>query len=348
MTAVLRKYIVLEVTVLLLVIFACTPFRMQVADDYVLHQSVVPENESMVLERIAFGSCNKHDKAQPMWQYVSRQSPDLWVWLGDNIYGDTDNMVLMKQKYDLQLKHSDYQSFIKDVPVIGIWDDHDYGSNNAGKEFPLKAESQNLHFNFLNVPRNAVQRKTPGIYSSYSFGSGDKKVKFFMLDTRSFRDNPKTGGTMLGSKQWEWLEGEMKKSDAAVNIICSSIQAIPAQHSFEKWENFPLEREMLISMIEKYELQNPIIISGDRHIGEVSRLQVADSDCVIYEVTSSGMTHSYFAHPGNEDNDHRLGKIVSKKNFGLIEIDWSSENPKINLSINGLDDVEFESYQVDN
>src|SRR5687768_6847248 len=94
--------------------------------------------------KIAFGSCNRQDLPQPLWEVIAGDQPDLWIWLGDNIYGDSNDMGVIKAKYDKQLQHPGYQKFTAQVPVIGTWDDHDYGRNDAGKSYPYKKATQQL------------------------------------------------------------------------------------------------------------------------------------------------------------------------------------------------------------
>jgi len=336
---------------LLLVYFtlsSCFKTFHQFEDEPVKHISLPADNPNKNISVIAFGSCNKHDAPQPMWSFIKNQNPDLWIWLGDNIYGDTEDMVIMNQKYNYQLRKATYQNFIKDVPVIGVWDDHDFGKNNAGFEFAAKKESQRLMLNFFNVPQNAPQRKQDGVYSAYTFGEDNKKVKVILLDSRYFREAPKSNGTILGETQWLWLENELQNNDATITIIGNGIQVIPAEHRFEKWQNFPNERDRLFELIEKSNLTNVVLISGDRHIGEISKMKIGERKQALYEVTSSGLTHSYALHNGKEPNQHRLGKIVSDKNYGLIKIDWNTNPPNVELSINGLDDVVFEKFVVEN
>lgn len=52
---------------------------------------------------VAFGSCNRHELPQPLWPVIARDRPDVWVWLGDNIYGDSDDAQVLRQKYTAQL-----------------------------------------------------------------------------------------------------------------------------------------------------------------------------------------------------------------------------------------------------
>lgn len=97
---------------------------------------------------IAFGSCNRQNLPQPLWDVIANDKPDLWIWLGDNIYGDSNDMAVLKAKYDLQANQESYKRLTAQTPVIGTWDDHDFGRNDAGKTYPFKKESQQLALNF--------------------------------------------------------------------------------------------------------------------------------------------------------------------------------------------------------
>ena len=119
------------------------------------------------LTTIAFGSCSRQSLPQLMWPFVLDQSPDLWIWTGDNIYGDSEDMGVLKKKYDRQKSEANYQKMRASMDIIGIWDDRDYGVNDGGKEFPKRAESRDLMFEFLNVPKSHPAWKREGAYQSY-------------------------------------------------------------------------------------------------------------------------------------------------------------------------------------
>ena len=133
---------------------------------------------------IAFGSCNKRHLPQPLWEVIQKINPDLWIWMGDNIYGDTEDMAVMKEKYTQQFNLKAYKAFRESIPIIGTWDDHDYGKNNAGGWYPMKKESQQLALDFYEEPEGTARRKQAGLYTAYEFGSNDRKVKVILLDTR--------------------------------------------------------------------------------------------------------------------------------------------------------------------
>lgn len=306
------------------------------------------------LTRIAFGSCSKHDLPQPLWPSILANQPQLWIWLGDNVYGDTEDMNVLKNKYDSQKQNPDYQKLTASVPVIGIWDDHDYGVNDGGQEYPKKRESQQLMLDFLGEPADSPRRKREGGYASYTYGSGKQQVKVILLDGRYFREAlPRVNsvyqinetGTFLGEAQWQWLEKELENSKAAVHIIGCGIQFIPEEQKYEKWANFPQARKRLFDLLAKTKPAGTVLVSGDRHIGEISRYKPDGMPYPIYEITSSGLTHVYEGG-GVELNRYRVGEQIKKLNFGLLEIDWTQPKPQVTLQIRGKDNAVYLSEKV--
>ncbi len=323
---------------------------------FLLLSSAALRAQSPISTTIAFGSCSDADDTVQLWREVLHQKPEIWVWLGDNIYADTTDEAVIKAKYNRQKNHPDYQKLLSTCPIIGTWDDHDYGVNDGGKEFARKKESKELMLDFLNVPENAEVRKHEGVYSSYILGSGNQKVKIILLDTRSFRDalkestqkneryTPTPVGDMLGEEQWAWLENELQHSDAAINIIGSSIQFIPVQHGYEKWMNLSSSRDRMLDLLKKYNTKKTFFISGDRHIAELSRMKVKGLPYTLYDFTSSGLTHTWDA--GTEENKYRVGELIKQKNFGVIKIDWSRTSPTLLLEVYSTNSKRYLTYVI--
>ena len=293
--------------------------------------SVLPAIASEPVERIAFGSCNKHDSEQPMWQVIQQQEPDVWIWTGDIIYGDTEDMALLRSKYDAQKARPDYARFASTCDVIGIYDDHDYGVNDGGKEYLKRAESQQLLLDFLDVPADAPRRAQDGAYGSHLYGSGDQQVRIMLLDARYHRDSPGENADVLGVDQWAWLEEQLTTTQARLNIIASGIQVLPTEHKYEKWANFPKARKRLLDLVRTSGARGVMFLSGDRHLAEISRLD-SPSHEPLYDVTSSGLTHSWTSFPG-EPNGLRIGSVYHQLNFGLLTIDWRPEPAVVDLQI---------------
>jgi alkaline phosphatase D len=312
---------------------------------------------------IAFGSCSDEDEPQEMWKEVIALKPNLWIWGGDNVYADTQDMMVLKAKYDKQKSNGDYQKLLRTCPITGTWDDHDYGVNDGGKLYPKKDESKKYLLDFLGIaePNSVFERS--GVYNSLVIGKGKRKVKIINLDTRSFRDTimkvsyvdsltkkkqtkyaPNDTGDVLGAAQWEWLADELQ-SDAQLIIVNSSIQVLSNEHRFEKWANLPTARKRLLDLIEASK-KRVIIISGDRHVAEFSKIDLPGLGYPLYDFTSSGITHTW-AEPWVEHNPYRVGDLVIQKTFGLIQIDWSGKAPKVSLQIKGLAHATYAERVID-
>lgn len=254
-------------------------------------------------------------------------------------------MVKMKADYDLQKSHPDYQTLLEKIDVIGVWDDHDLGGNDMGSEYPKKDESRDLLFDFLDVPKDNEAWDRKGAYQSYSYTFDEKKLKIILLDARYFRDSlmwtldPKTAqinedGEVLGEEQWTWLEGQLSDDAVDMFLVGSGIQVLAEDHRFEKWANFPKERTRLLNLVAEKVNVPLAFISGDRHISEVSKLEIEGYDFPIYDITSSSLTNPW-DEESPEVNELRVGTTTYLVNFAVVDIDWSGEQPSIQLKFVG-------------
>jgi alkaline phosphatase D len=294
------------------------------------------------LSRIAFGSCSDEDRPQPLWMPIVNRRPDLWIWMGDNVYADTPDPAAMRAAFDRGKANPGYQALLATTPVIGTWDDHDYGLNDGGREWAAKDAAQRALLDFLDEPADSPRRRRAGVYESYTYGPPGRQVKVILLDTRYHRDryhrteyplNPT--GDVLGQEQWAWLERELRGSTAQVHLIGSSIQVVPEEHGFEKWANFPAARERLFRLIGQTRAPGVVFISGDRHIAEISRVAGTAAGYPIYDVTSSGLTHTW-RERREEPNRHRIGEMIVALNYGMLDIDWNAHPVTLRFTI--LDD----------
>ncbi|MDA0708973.1 MAG: alkaline phosphatase D family protein [bacterium] len=81
--------------------------------------------------RLAFGSCARIDLPQPIWHTIAQWHPDVFVTLGDIIYADTHNLRQMRAMYGQMDHQAEFAAFRKTCPIVGIWDDHDFGENDG-------------------------------------------------------------------------------------------------------------------------------------------------------------------------------------------------------------------------
>ncbi|MCF8258183.1 MAG: alkaline phosphatase family protein, partial [Flavobacteriales bacterium] len=261
--------------------------------------------------RIAFGSCSLQFGKQRIWKNIIDKKPDVWIWLGDAIYADTEDMAKMAAKYAQLDSNANYCTMKQAVPIIATWDDHDYGGNNLGKHYPQKVESQKQFLTCFNEPKDSPRWNREGIYTSYSYGAGDRKVKVILLDTRYHRDDPGPEADMLGEAQWAWLEEEFRNSDAVINIIGSSVQFVNEFKAFENWAKFPASQKKMVDLIVSTGLKGAFMISGDVHYGALAKRSYERMSYPIYDFTSSGLTH------GNQITGFKNKYRVPGSRFGF-------------------------------
>jgi alkaline phosphatase D len=308
--------------------------------------SATAQNTSApALSRIVFGSCCHESKPAPIFQSILTHKPQLFIWMGDNIYGDSPNTAVLREKYQLQQFRPSYRELCDLCPVIGTWDDHDFGANDAGKNYPNRVESQQAFLDFLREPDNSKRRKQEGVYATYTYGPTDEQVRVILLDTRYFRDDIGSNGDILGETQWAWLEKTLKSSKAEVNLVVSSFQVIPEEHRFEKWANFADARKRLLALLAKPEMPPVILLSGDRHLSEISQLPAEVTGYPLTEITSSALTQSG-GGSSKEVNRHRIGENYTLNNFGSLNIDWSRTPPVITAAIHNTDGAPVRAVSI--
>lgn len=300
------------------------------------------------LRHIVFGSCL--DKTEhPMLDRTLTLPMDLFVYLGDNIYADTEDMNVMRAKYRALADSRFHRGLLQRAPVLATWDDHDFGANDGGADYPKRREAQREFLDWLQVPADSPLRRREGVYDARVFGPAGQSVQVLLLDTRYFRSPlkrvPKSQGgvggsavpnedpaaTLLGEAQWRWLEEQLRQP-ARLRLIASSIQFAAAASGSESWANFPREQRRLIELIRSTQAEGVLFLSGDRHWCEFSTL-TEKVPYPLHDLTASSMTQ---VHPRGTPtpNVHRsLPKTFHRPNVGTLDIDWQAADPELRLRI---------------
>lgn len=306
---------------------------------------------SLPLTEIAFGSC--HDPSQPGMEILGRiaqEEADLFIYTGDNVYGDAwswdATLPELRTAYSLLADSADFQVLRASTPMLATWDDHDYGLNDFGINFPYKEYAETLFLDFWGVPEADERRERPGIYTSRVYGPENQRTQIILLDTRYFRTDlaptPERGAegmeryvptddpdqNMLGDAQWAWLEDQLQVP-ADLRLIVSSIQVHADGHGWEAWRTMPLERQRLYDLIDESGAEGVIFVSGDRHS---SGLYVRE-DVIgypLYEITSSALNMSY-RDENNEAGPHRIGEMYAPVNYGVIGVNWDDRSVSLEI-----------------
>jgi alkaline phosphatase D len=316
--------------------------------------------EGRTLTRIGFGSCAEGGKEQPIWQAILASRPDLFVFLGDNVYGDTRDMAVLRAKYAQLAAQPGFEALRAAVPVAATWDDHDYGEDDAGAEFPAKQASREVFLEFWDVPADSPRRARDGVYTSHVFGPPGQRVQLILLDLRYNRTplvrgdrspssykrwawarhrqglevpgpyvrNADPRATMLGERQWQWLAQQLEVP-ADVRLIGSSLQVLADFPGWEAWSLFARDQQRLIELVREKRARGVVFLSGDTHYAELSSLDV-NVPYRLWDLTSSGLTEVW---PAATPNVNRVSEVVREPNFGLVEIDWQGADTQVQLSI---------------
>ena len=283
--------------------------------------------------KFGLGSCLDQNYPQPIWNSIEKEKLNYFVFLGDNVYGDLPSGSLIKMKYAYKKQRSILPEFLDQMEVYPIWDDHDFGINDGGGDYKLKKDAKKMFLDFWEIPKNDIRYKREGIYFSDEKIFFDKKFKLIFLDTRYFRSKlikendtyiKNEDGTILGKEQWNWFSEELK-DDFDFLIVFSSIQILAEDHRFEKWSNFPSEKNKLLDYLHEFKGKT-LLVSGDRHRGGIYTKNN------LIEITASSLNK-----PGSfdfESDKYLVGKTFPEENYGTIEI--SKTATKVNLkSISG-------------
>lgn len=295
--------------------------------------------------KIGFGSCLDQVKPLTILNAVKAAVPDMFIMVGDNVYGDTHDGELTKMADAYDRQKANFHKLELDFPVEAIWDDHDYGLNDAGEDYPHRDASEQLFFDFWEVPDDDVRRTRPGLYWEQRLQISGKTVQIIYLDTRYFRgklvptDEESAEGkeryvptddttqTMLGDTQWKWLRQTLSPS-ADFRLIVSSIQFLAAGHGWECWRMMPHERTRVTALIDEVGVDKVLFLSGDRHRGGLYRFTTPGGN-TIHEITSSPLNATTF--PAEENGPFRIGSTYRDLNFGLITIDTTLNTMLVEL-----------------
>ena len=329
-----------------------------------------------IITNFTFGSnyYGRYSQEEDIFQTIITHNPNLWIWLGNAVYLDkpnfnyfsnspeTMNWEFINLLYEKAKNNKYYKKLREEVPIIGIWGDEEYGVLNGDKENNLKESYKQYYLDFLDADildqrRNYVNM---GIYSTYSFGTGNHTVRFILLDlkynqTSYLKEEEKYD--MLGEDQWNWLENIFKLTKETYTFICMSNQILPNDRFIiKKW--YSGSRKRLFNLIGKYKRNGVIFLSGGLGFAQILKTfcPLPKIGYNLYECTSSGLSHSnkISSYINNiYHNDYLIENTnFNGINFGEVIINWGEEknnvdNSYIELNIYDQDDKKVSDVRID-
>ena len=278
--------------------------------------------QAQTTHRIAFGSCADYvgEKGDSILATIAAKTePDLFLWLGDNIYyekADYASPAGMKEALQKRFSNPLAKSFLLSIPHRAIWDDHDYGPNDSDSSFVYRKESQQIFARFWKETPTKLNK-----YGDLRWLERRGNLLIVGLDNRSHRGP--VGTQMLGSGQLHWLESVLlEHQDATVVLVAVGSQVLNEAHVFENYVRFP-ERKHFLELLDRAPQKRIVLLTGDRHHSETNRLLLPSGKSLV-EYTSSALSSKLFAPTPKEveANIHLdPSSVVTDYNYGLLELD---------------------------
>jgi alkaline phosphatase D len=273
--------------------------------------------------KIAFGSCARIQAhpVQPIWDAVAAAAPDMFLWLGDNVYHDTLEPAIMDEMWRMQRNVPNLQPILRSIPNLAIWDDHDFGLNDHDRESPVKQASLASFSRYWANPAYGLP-ETPGVFFKQAYGH----VDLFMLDGRYHRDPnaapDQTSKTMLGAGQLAWLKEGLKDSRATFKILaCGSGWSNAKGHGGDSWASYQRERNTLFDFIRDERIAGVALVSGDTHVGELNAIPWSERGGYdLYDFVSSPLAQETETSWTVRRPEIRIRQVYSSDvNFGMLE-----------------------------
>jgi alkaline phosphatase D len=290
-----------------------------------------------------------------IFETMAKTPADFNIWLGDNWYARESDF---GSPWGLNYRASHdratpvLQAFMASMPQYAIWDDHDFGPNDADKSYIFKEQSRAVFKSYWMNP--SFGEKNEGIYTKLSWSD----VDFFLLDDRYFRSSddlpdsingqPNQEKTFYGKQQLDWLKNALLFSKATFKIIVTGSQALNPLSKYECLQHYPYEYHQLLDFISDQKMDGILFLTGDRHHSEVIRLPRAEK-YPLYDITVSPLTSGIGKVTGAEVNNsfREPGTLVEAQNFGRISVSGKKKERMLRIEWIGIKGEILASWSVD-
>lgn len=289
------------------------PFRLRTA----------PEKGKARTFRVAFGSCPRFqdDRVQPIWGVVEGLRPDVFLWIGDNVYADATDPEIQREEHRRQRDVAGLQGVLHNISHLAVWDDHDFGLNNSDRTNPIRSEALGVFRQYWANPAYGLP-EVPGVFFSYSFGA----VDFFFLDDRFYRDPNTTPDapdkTLLGAGQFSWLLAELKRSRATFKVLVSGTTfSVDKGVMSDSWTGYRHERDRLFDFIRDNGIGGVVLASGDVHVGALNAIAWSERGGYdLYDLISSPLAQKSPDSWLEQRPQHRIRPVYFQgSNVGVID-----------------------------
>ncbi len=266
---------------------------------------------------------------------ILRQLPDAMIWLGDNVYlreADYTSPKLIRRRFAHTRSALELRRLLSNVHNYAIWDDHDYGPDNSDRTFVFKDHSLKAFQLYWGNPSYGMPG-VPGVFGSFAWGDAE----FFLLDNRTYRSPnhapPGPDKRLLGEAQLQWLIDSLTSSRARFKVVAAGGQFLNPVDRFETYSRFAHEKQRFLDALTERKIDGVVLISGDRHFSELTRLERSGS-YPLYEFTSSPLTAGAGGpSAAEEENPLRVdGTVVRERSFGILSFSGAPEERTLKMT----------------
>jgi hypothetical protein len=208
-----------------------------------------------------------------LFDTVRAKNPLFFVHMGDMHYNDggnePDSILNYHRCWDKVFQLSNRQRlFWQHVPVEYMWDDHDFGPNDAAGNWEFKKFARLAFQETVPTYPLAAGTGNTALYRTWSVG----RCFFIMLDTRSeaspvaATDGPSK--TRLGTVQKAWFKQQLlfgAANYAFTFVITPTTWGGAASPGSDTWAGYAVERTELLDFIVANNLTGIAMLSGDMH-----------------------------------------------------------------------------------
>jgi alkaline phosphatase D len=266
---------------------------------------------------------------------MAAQAPDMMLWLGDNVYlrqADYDSRWGMAERYRHTRALPRLQRLLQSAHHYAIWDDHDYGPDNASRSFEFGDTSLELFRRYWANPSYGLHG-SGGIFTKAAFNG----VDFFLLDNRSWRDRDRgpdnPDKAMFGTAQLAWLKDALVASKAPFKVIASGSQLLNDMTGKEAWTHFPHERADFLAWLQETRIDGVLLLSGDAHYSALFSLPREDG-YPLYELTCSPLTSGVHRGGFGQENPRlQPGTYVAERNFCRLDFSGPQADRRLQISV---------------
>lgn len=283
-----------------------------------------------------------------IFKSIVAQHPDFMLWMGDNMYlryPDFYAQTAIDRRYRQLRRLPEIQTLLSALPQYAIWDDHDYGDNDADRSYRLRPDSLRNFQNYWANPSYGTP-EAPGVFTHFQWSDAE----FFLTDDRYYRapnPDPDPQRDFFGPAQLQWLKDSLIGSDARFKIIVIGNQVLNTQNPSENMYTYQREYTDFLHWLQESQIPGVILLSGDRHHSEMLK-QERPGWYPLYEWTVSPLTaNAYPPFPEEQEVPQRIpGSLFVGRNFGLLHFSGPPEKRVLEFSLRDSNGKEHWHYRI--